>query len=553
MILVIDNYDSFTYNLAQYLGELGCEVAVYRNDQLTLADIERLRPDHIVISPGPGDPDDAGISLAVIERFHRATPILGVCLGHQAIGQAFGGQVIRAGRLMHGKTSLIQHDGQGIFAQIPSPFRATRYHSLVVAETLPDCLVVNARTPEGELMGLRHTTYPTVGVQFHPESILTEHGHLLLKNFLEVRTMSTVQQLNPRPADPPAGPAPAAANPIKAAIAKIMERKHLREDEAEAVMTQIMNGEATPAQIGAYLTALRMKGETTPEITGSARAMRNAAVKVRPATTGLVDTCGTGGDGAGTFNISTTAAFVVVGAGQPVAKHGNRSVSSKTGSADVLEALGVNLDLTPEQVAASIDEVGLGFMFAPRLHPAMRHAIGPRRELGVRTIFNLLGPLTNPAGVEAQVIGVYDGDLTHTVAEVLGSLGSKAAFVVHGYGGLDEMTTSGPTTVSMLQHGQVTTTELHPGDLGFSIARAEDLRGGDAAKNAAITRAILAGEDRSPRRDVVLLNAAAALVVGGKAKTLPEGIALANESIDRGAALGVLENLVAFTRKFNAS
>lgn len=555
MILVIDNYDSFTYNLVQYLGELGCEIIVHRNDQLTLADIERLRPDHIVISPGPGEPDDAGISLAIVERFHRTTPILGVCLGHQVIGQAFGGQIMRAGNLMHGKTSLIEHDGQGIFAGIPSPFRATRYHSLIVGEGLPECLVVNARTLEGELMGLRHTTYPTVGVQFHPESILTEHGHLLLKNFLEVRKMTTVQSSNPKPATAPASPeadAPA-ANPIKAAIARMMERKHLREDEAEAVMTQIMNGEATSAQIGAYLTALRMKGETVPEIIGSARAMRNAAVKVLPATTDLVDTCGTGGDGSGTFNISTTAAFVVVGAGQSVAKHGNRSVSSKAGSADVLEALGVNLDLTPEQVADCIDEVGLGFMFAPRLHPAMRHAIGPRRELAVRTIFNLLGPLTNPAGVLAQVIGVYDGDLTHTVAEVLGGLGSKSAFVVHGYGGLDEMTTSGPTTVSMLQNGQVTTTQLHPDDLGFPLARLEDLFGGDAQRNAIIARSILAGEDHSPRRDVVLLNAAAALVVGGKAKTLKEGVALADESIKRGAAMGVLENLVAFTQKFVAS
>jgi anthranilate phosphoribosyltransferase len=204
-------------------------------------------------------------------------------------------------------------------------------------------------------------------------------------------------------------------------------------------------------------------------------------------------------------------------------------------------------------VADCIDEVGLGFMFAPRLHPAMRHAIGPRRELAVRTIFNLLGPLTNPAGVLAQVIGVYDGDLTHTVAEVLGGLGSKSAFVVHGYGGLDEMTTSGPTTVSMLQNGQVTTTQLHPNDLGFPVARVEDLFGGDAQRNAIITRNILAGEDHSPRRDVVLLNAAAALLVGGKAKTLKEGVALADESIERGAAMGVLENLVAFTQKFAAS
>jgi anthranilate synthase/phosphoribosyltransferase len=547
MVLVIDNYDSFTYNLAQYLGELGCEVVVHRNDQITLDQIEALGPDHILISPGPGDPDDAGISLALIERFHQSVPILGVCLGHQAIGQAFGGKIIRAGNLMHGKTSLIQHDGQGIFANIPTPFTATRYHSLIVDESLPACLIVNARTPQGEMMGLRHATYPTVGVQFHPESILTEHGHQLLKNFLEVRMMKSTQTANPTP-QAFASPGPLGPEPIKAALARVMERKHLRADEAEAVMSQIMNGDATPAQIGAYLIALRMKGETVAEITGSARAMRAACVKVRPQTTDLVDTCGTGGDGSGTFNISTTAAFVVVGAGQPVAKHGNRSISSKTGSADVLEALGVNLELTPEQVGLAIDQVGIGFMFAPKLHPAMRHAIGPRRELATRTIFNLLGPITNPADVSAQVIGVYDGELTGTIAEVLGSLGSKAAFVVHGYGGLDEMTTTGPTTISVLRDGQVSTSELHPGDVGFSAARPEDLRGGDAEANARITRRILSGEDASPRRDVVLLNAAAALVVGGKVNALQDGITLAGQSIDSGAAVKALDNLVSFTQ-----
>jgi anthranilate synthase/phosphoribosyltransferase len=465
---------------------------------------------------------------------------LGVCLGHQSIGQAFGGKIIRAGKLMHGKTSLIAHDGSGIFADIPSPFTATRYHSLIVDEALPDCLVVNARTPDGEMMGLRHTEYPTIGVQFHPESILTEYGHKLLQNFLEMTNMNTQSR--------PVIPTPA-ANPIKSAMAKVMERKHLSEGEAEAVMTQIMTGEATDAQIGAYLMALRMKGETVAEITGSARAMRAASLKVKPNQTDLVDTCGTGGDGSGTFNISTTASFVVVGAGQPVAKHGNAAMSSKSGSADVLKALGANLELVPDQVADAIDEVGFGFMFAPRLHPAMKYAIGPRRELGVRTIFNLLGPLTNPAGVSAQVIGVYDNDLTHMMAEVLGSLGSQSAMVVHGQGRLDELTTTGATTISLLKDGQVTTTTIYPEDVGFATARPEDLLGGDAGENADIARKILSGEDTSAKRDVVLLNAAAALVVGGKADTLQQGVELAKQSIDSGAAIKALESYVSLTQK----
>jgi anthranilate phosphoribosyltransferase len=297
-----------------------------------------------------------------------------------------------------------------------------------------------------------------------------------------------------------------------------------------------------------------MKGESVSEIAGCARAMRRSAVPVRPQRRDrLVDTCGTGGDGAGTFNISTTAAFVVAGAGQPVAKHGNRSISSRCGSADVLEALGVNLDLTPDQVAASVDEVGIGFLFAPKLHPAMKHAIGPRRELGVRTIFNVLGPLTNPASASAQVVGVYDPDLTETLARVLGTLGSEAAFVVHGSGGLDELTTTGLNRVSVLRDERVETRTFDPADLGFPRARLSDLRGGDARENAAITREILSGRLNGARRDVVVLNAAAALVAGGEAQSLPEGIRLAKHSLDRGSAQRVLDHLVEFTQTVHGS
>ncbi len=548
MILLIDNYDSFTYNLAQYLGELGAEVLVVRNDAITLDEIAGLDPTRIVISPGPGTPDDAGISLAVVARFAPDVPILGVCLGHQAIGQAFGGQVVRAERLMHGKVSSVHHDGESLFRKLPSPFNATRYHSLIVAEPLPNCLEVNARTPEGEVMGLCHRQYPTFGVQFHPESILTDYGHQLLKNFLDIDQQQTSQRRRlfaARYEQCPGGDEMS----IQEAIAKVMERQDLTEVEAEAAMTQIMEGRASPAQIGAFLIALRMKGESVSEIAGCARAMRRSAVSVRPRRTEtLVDTCGTGGDGAGTFNISTTAAFVVAGAGQPVAKHGNRSISSQCGSADVLEALGVNLDLAPDQVAACVDQIGIGFLFAPKLHPAMKHAIGPRRELGVRTIFNLLGPLTNPADASAQVLGVYDPALTELMAQVLGTLGSQAAFVVHGAGGLDELTTTGPNQVSVLREGQVETRTFDPADLGFPRAQPADLRGGDAGENAAITQGILSGTLNGGRRDVVVLNAAAALVAGGQAHTLPEGIRLAKHSLDSGSARRALDDLIEFTQ-----
>ncbi len=549
MILVIDNYDSFTYNLVQFLGELGQTVEVRRNDAITLDEIAVLKPDQIVISPGPGTPDDAGISLELIKRFHREIPILGVCLGHQAIGQAFGGQVVRAPRLMHGKVSAIEHNQSGIFHNLPNPFTATRYHSLVVQEPLPDCLEITARSQDGgEVMALRHQDYPTVGVQFHPESILTEYGHEILRNFLEIEAprLGGSNTVIAAPKEEPI------IMPIKTAINKLMSSQSLNRDEAEAVMTQIMSGEATPAQIGAYLIALRVKGETVDEITGSARAMRRSAVAVKPATPPeeLVDTCGTGGDGSGTFNISTTAAFVVAGTGQKVAKHGNRAASSKSGSADVLAALGVNLDLTPEQVAAAIDEVGLGFLFAVKHHPAMKHAIGPRRELGVRTIFNALGPLTNPAGAKSQLLGVYDPALTEPMARVLGQLGSRGAWVVHGHGGLDELTTTGPNKVSRLKNGQVITETLEPLDLGLARANPADLLGGTAEENAAITRGLLSRPKNGSRRDVVVLNAAAALVAAGRANTLRDGLKLANESIDSGAALAVLEKFIEFTQQF---
>ena len=333
---------------------------------------------------------------------------------------------------------------------------------------------------------------------------------------------------------------------IKTAIARLLEKQDLQEDEAKAVMEQIMTGQATPAQIGGFLIALRQKGETVQEVTGFARAMRHNAITIQPRQSLVVDTCGTGGDGSGTFNISTTVAFLLAGAGLAVAKHGNRSVSSRCGSADVLKALGVNLDLSPEDVATSIDQVGIGFLYAPMFHPAMKHAIGPRREMGVRTVFNILGPLTNPAGAQVQVLGVYQETLTEMMAQVLGSLGSHSAFVVHGDSGLDELSTTGPNQVSQLCDGQVCTYRLDPQELGLPRATLADLQGGSAEENAAITQAVLEGE-QGPRREVVMLNAAAVFVASGAATNLQEGLELAARSIDSGAARAKLDDLVAFS------
>ena len=334
---------------------------------------------------------------------------------------------------------------------------------------------------------------------------------------------------------------------IKETIARLIERQDLSPEEAELVMGAIMEGSTTQSQIGAFLTALRMKGETPEEIAAFTQVMRRHAVTVAPATQKtLVDTCGTGGDGTHTFNISTASAFVAAGAGVPVVKHGNRSVSSSCGSADVFSALGVNLAVDPRKQGGVVEKVGIAFLFAPNHHPAMRHVMPVRQELGCRTVFNILGPLINPAGAQAQVLGVYDPGLTKTMAEVLRLLGLSRAMVVHG-SGLDEITTTGDTCVCELDKGIVNTYMLNPAMFGIAPASHSDIRGGDAKENARIIREILAGE-RGAGRDIVLMNAGAAIYVGGQARDLHGGIERAAESIDSGSAGARLNALVDVTR-----
>ena len=330
------------------------------------------------------------------------------------------------------------------------------------------------------------------------------------------------------------------------ALEKLVNGKDLSGEEASRTMEEIMSGQASPVQIAGFITALRMKGETVEEIAACAAVMREKALRVPVKSEGVLDTCGTGGDGSHTFNISTASALVAAAAGAPVAKHGNRSVSSSCGSADVLKELGVRLELGPRKMAACIDEVGIGFLFAPLLHPAMKYAIGPRRELGIRTVFNILGPLTNPAGAQLQLLGVYEERLVEVLAGVLGRLGCRRALVVHGHGGLDELSLSGPSKVAEYYQGKVRTYCLSPADFGLQTAQLGCLRGSDAAGNARIIRAILRGEKGAPR-EVVLMNAAAALVVAGRAGDWREGVNLAAEAIDSGAAREKLARLVRFS------
>jgi anthranilate phosphoribosyltransferase len=351
---------------------------------------------------------------------------------------------------------------------------------------------------------------------------------------------------------------------IKEMIEKLVKKENLTEEEATEVMREIMEDKATPAQIASFITALRMKGETIEEITGCAKVMREKATKIKIDKENIVDidreeinidyetiidTCGTGGDGTKTFNVSTVTAFVVAGAGFLVAKHGNRSVSSECGSADVVKALGINLDIPAEKVKECIEKVGIGFLYAPLYHSAMKYALGPRREIGIRTIFNILGPLTNPAGANVQVLGVYNPDLTETMASVLKNLGSKSAMVIHGEGSLDEISIIGRTKISHLKDGRINTYYIQPEDFGLKRAGLGDIRGGDAVRNAQIIIDILKGQEKGAKRDIILLNSAAAFIVAGSAKDFKEGMEIAIKSIDSGKALKKLEDLIKITNQ----
>src|SRR5829696_7782383 len=363
----------------------------------------------------------------------------------------------------------------------------------------------------------------------------------------ESRAASGVRRLRSRASSGGSRARPGRRGVIQEALSRLLDGRDLNRDEARRVMGSIMDGEATPAQIGGFLVALRLKGETTEEIAGCAEAMREHVLAVKPQRGDLVDTAGTGGDGARTFNISTAAALVAAAAGAGVAKHGNRAVSSASGSADVLEALGFSLELEPERIERSIDELGFGFLFALTHHPAMRHAAPVRRELAARTVFNVLGPLTNPAGARAQVVGVYAPELVPTIADVLLSLGATRAFVVHGAGGVDELSPAGPNLVCEVADGEVRRREIDPLELGVPRCAPEDLRGGEPEDNARTIHEIFAGADGGGR-DAVLLNAAGAIAAAGHAKDLEEGLGVAREAIDSGAVGERLEALVAFSR-----
>lgn len=528
MILLIDNYDSFSYNVYQLVGSVNPDIRVIRNDEMTIAQIEALAPSHIILSPGPGRPVDAGICEEVIRYFAGKIPILGICLGHQAICEVFGATVTYASQLMHGKQSVAVLDTESaLFKGMDREITVARYHSLAAApDSMPKELLVTAATKDGEIMAVEHRDLPVYGVQFHPESVLTPEGQKIMENFLKIQNLQKEKR----------------KMVISEAIQKLVKKEDIGYEMAKDVMNEIMSGEADDVQKSAYLTALAMKGETIEEITGSAEVMRSHGLRLNTDEETL-EIVGTGGDGSNSFNISTTASLIIAAAGVPVTKHGNRAASSKSGAADCLESLGVDIALEPEKNEKVLKQAGICFLFAQKYHTAMRF-VGPiRKELGIRTIFNILGPLANPANPSLQIMGVYEESMLEPMAKVLSNLGVRRGMVVYGQDKLDEISASAPTSVCEIDNGNFKKYVITPEEFGLSRCAKTDLLGGTPQENAEITKAILKGE-KGAKRDAAVLNAGAALYVAGKAASIADGIKLAQEIIDSGKALEKMEQFV---------
>ncbi len=543
-VLIIDNYDSFTYNLYQYIGELGGNPVVVRNDQITVDQIKAGNYSHIIISPGPGDPTDRsyfGICTDVIATLGKTIPILGVCLGHQGIISGFGGNIIRAPKPMHGKQSTIHHNSHGIFTSVENPLIGMRYHSLMgKRETLPSCLTIDATSSDGVIMAVSHRKFPIFGIQFHPESIGTQEGKKILKNFLNINIPhQPVGGLSGSLPRRQAG-LPRVSPVFNYLFQKLKNKQDLTKKEAGNMLELLLSTDDVDDQKKDLLRLLSEKGETIDEIAGFIKGMRERMVTIDFNGSAL-DTCGTGGDGKGTFNISTISALVVAGCGIMVAKHGNRSATSKCGSADVLETLGVNCMMNRETAEKCLKDIGITFLFAPLYHSAMK-ILGPiRKSLGQPTIFNMLGPFLNPVGVKRQLIGVATIAKAETLIKVGSMLDYERLLIVSSEDGLDEISCSAPTHLFEYHNGKVKQSVIDPKKYGLHHSLSEII-GGNPQENAEIFKNVLLGK-QSAYQDVVILNSAVALIASGLVSSIEEGIEKARESIVNGLAKKKLEEL----------
>ncbi|HUI69888.1 MAG TPA: bifunctional anthranilate synthase component II/anthranilate phosphoribosyltransferase [Spirochaetia bacterium] len=524
MYVIIDNYDSFTHNLYQYLCELTEDtVEVFRNDRITVDEIIAMSPAGIVISPGPGRPEEAGISVECVQRLAGITPILGVCLGLQAIGQAFGARIVPARRIVHGKTEEMSLDGRGLFRGLPRTAKFTRYHSLVIErDSLPQELEVTAVSPDGEIMGVRHTTHVVEGLQFHPESIASETGKRCLRNFLRYRREPF---------------------PLSSVLGALQREEAMNRADAEAFMDELTDGQLTDVQIAGVLASLTGELITPDTLAGFASVLRR---KKKPFTSDrkVLDTCGTGGDGLGTFNISSLAAVVAASCGAFVAKHGNRAASSPCGSADFYRELGVPVDVPAATSEKLLRDTGFCFLFAPTYHGAMRHAAKARAELGVKSVMNLIGPLSNPADASYQLIGVFDAGFCGPIAEAAHLLGVRRVMVVHGEDGLDEVSVSARTlVVEVDETGARRDYTLTPEEFGIPRFPVEALKGGTAAQNVATALAVLEGAGPDAIREAVLLNAGAGLYICGISRNIGDGYLRARQALESGDARAALARI----------
>lgn len=525
MIVVIDNYDSFTFNIVQALERLSNgPVTVLRSRECTIEQLDALAPTALVISPGPGNPDEAGISIEAIRHYAGKIPILGVCLGHQAIAQAYGAKIVQAKNIRHGIVEEMTLDGKGLFRIIGKKASFTRYHSLAVDEsTLPEEFEVTARAADGEIMGIRHKTLSIEGVQFHPESIASKAGDDIFRAFLTYRRENL---------------------PVASYLNQLLDKKDLSEEQAAAFIDNLTDGTMDEKVTAAILTAMAAKGPATSEMIGCAKALLSKKTAFPLAGSGLGEIVGTGGDGKGSFNISSLSAIVAASCGQPMAKHGNRAVSSKSGAADFFENLGIKIMAEPHSTADLIKKTGFGFLMAPVYHAAMRFAAPIRKALGIKTIFNILGPLLNPANAEYEVLGVYSASLLEDYARAAKALGAKRVMVIASRDGYDEISPCAVTDVFQInEDGKEYRYTVDPAKFGITNANEDELIGGDGSENARLGLEILNGKGRATIRYAIGLNAGAVLYLSGKARTIKDGYDMALAAIDSGKALAKLEEI----------
>lgn len=535
MILLIDNYDSFTFNIYQLLLSLNQQVLVKRNDKITIEEIKNISPSHIIIGPGPNSPIESKSCIDIVKEFKEKIPILGVCLGHEIILYAHQIPIVNAKNILHGKTSKISHSEEGLFNNIPQGIQVARYHSLCAKKEdilkLSSEFTITAFSDDDEVMAFSHKKYPLFGVQFHPESIATEFGHKIIQNFINCNRLKI---------------------PVKTYLNKLTELENLSFSEAYDLMECISENDLNPSQIASLITSFKIKKPTSEEISAFAYLLIKKGAKFDiNKNLDTIDIVGTGGSGKKTFNVSTTVSIILAAMGLKVLKHGNRAVTSKSGSADLLKELGININMSLERVQKSFEELGIAFLFAPNIHSALKNVQNIRKELGFKSIFNLLGPLSNPLNPKNQLIGVFNKKYTPILADALLKLGAKSAMVVSGLDGLDEFSLLDDTQITRLEGDEISTSIFSP----FSFvkqAQYHELRGGNARDNAQITLNILSGKNilegkSDPKSDLVCLNTGAALYLSKKASSIEEGFFITKDFLKTGQSLEFLEKFKKFS------